>query len=364
MNTKETLLQKLNTLALQPSDTKALIGFDGYIDYIQKAVHSASANTRTYFDTITNFSTHVAAAAGKSAQIELRTHAVKMGGNAPIMSHALGSLGVENFCIGTLGHHQQINPVFSSMHSNCKLITIGASATSNALEFNDGKIILSEVAVFDEIELPHILQQTGKAQLVQMMRESTLLSFVDWANLPHCTKLWAQLLQLINEENVIGKTFFFDLCDPSKKTDTEINDALQVISKYTKAGTTVLGLNENEANKVYKALFNQLPSGTIESISQSIFNQLGIDVLMVHPVDCALAVSKEGCIKVMGHVVQQPKVLTGGGDNLNAGFCYALMNDFSFEEALLAAMGTSGAYVKNGYSPTVQELIQYIAENF
>jgi sugar/nucleoside kinase (ribokinase family) len=52
--------------------------------------------------------------------------------------------------------------------------------------------------------------------------------------------------------------------------------------------------------------------------------------------------------------------LTGGGDNLNAGFCLGLLNNLSIEECMLAGMATSGAYVQNGFSPSMDDLIEYL----
>lgn len=357
------LIQKLRKTGPFENET-ALIGFDGYIDYIQKVVRNTTRKSRRYFENITQMSEHILAAAGKSAQLELRTLAVKMGGNAPIMSHALGSLGTKNYCAGMLGD-TMIHPVFKVMHPNCELISLGPSATSNALEFDDGKLILSEVSTFDDLDWEYISKSEARTKVLDGIRESKLIAMVDWSNLPKCTSLWVDLFKIISKKNWKDKIFFFDLCDPSKNSRAEITSALEAVGQYSKIGETVLGLNENEALKVYRALFDKPTpeSANLIDTSQAIFDALSIDALLVHPVDRSILIKKETRIEVKGRVVQHPKILTGGGDNLNAGFCFGRLNNFTDEECLLTAMATSGAYVANGFSPDTEQLTDYL-KNF
>lgn len=350
------------------TDEKAMIGFDGYIDNIQKVVQSADsepagrqAGRRTYFKDISQLATHIAKAAGKSAQLELRTETKKMGGNGPIMSHALGSLGIKNYCVGMLGA-PDLNPVFDSMHSNCYPISLGPSATTNALEFEDGKLILSEVSTFDELDWDYIIKSKQEEAILNCMDNSQLIALVDWSNLPRCNRLWKDVYNIAKQYKWKNKIYFFDLCDPSKKSSTDIKDVLEIINLFSGIGKTILGLNENEALKIHQALVTNAPTQTetLSTIASAIFKSLSIDYLLIHPVDRCLLVTQEKQIEIKGAVVKNPKILTGGGDNLNAGFCFGLLNDFTNEECLLSAMATSGAYVQNGVSPNTEELITYL----
>jgi hypothetical protein len=292
-----------------------------------------------------------------------------MGGNAPIMAHALGCLGAENYCISMMGV-DEVHPVFKQMHFNCTLVSIGEPAVSHALEFDDGKLILSEVSSFDNVDLEYLLKIKDEKFILDIINESKLLSLVDWSNLPRCTNLWNSLYHLIKEHNVRDKIYFFDLCDPSKKTNLEILEALQVIEQFADVGKVILGLNENEALKIFYALHGVNPNdgnsikdfqlGDLTKVSSHIFEKLEVDMLLVHPVDRSIVVTKERLVQMQGKVINHPKILTGGGDNLNAGFCLGLLNNLSIEECMLAGMATSGAYVQNGFSPSMDDLIEYL----
>jgi len=308
-------------------------------------------------------------AAGKSAQIELVTKAIKLGGNAPILSHAIGSLGIVNHCVGTVGL-PAIHPVFKDLHTNSFLHSIGEPGISNALELDDGKLILSELSTFDSLTLEKIVSIIGEDFLCQRLIESDLVALVDWANLPLCTPLWLDLYHFLKTRNISNKIFFFDLCDPHKKNKQEVSEILKVIGCYQSLGKTILGLNENEAIQLFQGIREihaadknesiEFADNNLKQIVRFIFEHIQVDILLVHPVDSTIVVTHNETIELPGRMVAQPKLLTGGGDNLNAGFCFGLLHQFSLQECMLMGMATSGAYVQNGYSPNRDEIINYL----
>ena len=59
---------------------------------------------------------------------------------------------------------------------------------------------------------------------------------------------------------------------------------------------------------------------------------------------------------------KEPKILTGGGDNFNAGFCFSLFDEFNLRESLVIANAVSGSYVKTGISPDVPALREFLLQ--
>ncbi|MDZ7897344.1 MAG: hypothetical protein U5N85_04855 [Arcicella sp.] len=380
------LIKSLRNYQESGREFKVLVGFDGYVDKIQKVVKSKSGTTSVYYDTITQIADYVATLAGVSGQIEIRNLELKLGGNAPIMANSLGALGIKNTCIGTMGY-PDLNNVFEEMNPNCKVISIAEPAQTNALEFNDGKIILSEVSTFEQLTWTYVSAVAGMDNLTKWIYESQLVAFVDWANLNYCTDIWQGILEdiIVNlnptpsekEQNTFyfsnknltksdsngmrHKNFFFDLCDPSKRSKEEILAALAVISKYKPYGRVTLGINENEARKVYGALDgNDGETSDLQIITKYIFDKIAIHQLLVHPTDRSIICNKNGVFEVKGRLVPEPRILTGGGDNLNAGFCLGLLMDLPVQQTMLLGMANSGAYIANGGSPEIDDLIRYL----
>lgn len=380
------LIKSLRYYQESGREFKALVGFDGYVDKIQKVVKSKNGTTSVYFDTITQIADFMATFAGKSGQIEIRNLELKLGGNAPIMANALGALGIKNTCIGTMGY-PDLNNVFEEMNPNCEVISIAEPAQTNALECNDGKLIFSEVSTFEQLTWTYVAAIAGIDNLTKWIYESQLISFVDWANLNHCTDIWQGILEDIIEnlnpapsekernayyfssKNLFNgdsngmrhKNFFFDLGDPSKRSKEEILAALAIINRYKPYGKVTLCLNENEAQELYVSLEGEnLENTDLQTIIKYIFSKMSVHQVVVHPTDRSIICNKNGIFEVKGRLIPSPRILTGGGDNFNAGFCLGLVLDLPINQTMLLGMANAGAYMTNGVSPEMEDLIGYL----
>ncbi|MEM1326894.1 MAG: carbohydrate kinase family protein [Bacteroidota bacterium] len=356
--------EAIAALQADQKEIKVFVALDGYIDKIQKVVaRTPASNEREYFHSLATFGQQIQQSAGRSSQMEIVSEVVKFGGNAPIMAEALAALGIPNYCIGTFGE-AAIDSVFQAMHDDVELVSLGDAATTNALEFDDGKLMLSEVVAFKKIDWAFLKSKVGLDRLTKWIQEVDLIALVDWMNLPHATVIWNGILEEIIIPNQLKTPIFFDLCDPKKKTDEQILEVLQLISRYNEYTSATLGLNENEAIQIYDGLKRANGETQIQTElmdkCQYIFQAMNLDTLVVHPINGCYLIQRHQAIYVPGKVVTKPKISTGGGDNFNAGFCYGLLYDLSSEAAMLIGIATSGAYVQNGQSPSKDQLIDYL----
>jgi hypothetical protein len=305
-------------------------------------------------------------ACGKSGQVQMDTQRIKAGGNAPILSNALGKLGVPTYCLGSMGYPQQ-HAVFSGMDPLCETISVLEPGLSDAIEFDDGKLIFSELEVFETYTWKHIRKNVGLERVSRAIADSALIAFVDWANLPHASDIWQGVLDdVIRPSKRKDFLFLFDLCDPSKKTTQQIDEVLDLISSFSPYGKVTLGLNENEVLKVWSAFSgfdfvkdsDKMPP--VLEAGDFLYKSLNIDSLLVHPIDRSIVYRQHERIELQGRLVTRPKVLTGGGDNLNAGYCLGLLSGFTLSQCMLLGMAASGAYIENGASPDRQDIINYL----
>jgi hypothetical protein len=380
------LIKALNIYQKSGQNVKAIVGFDGYIDKIQKVVRSKNASQSVYYNTITEIADHVGTMAGVGGQIGIRNLEFKIGGNAPTMANSLGALGIKNTCIGTMGYPDLSN-VFEEMHPNCQVVSIAEPAQTNVMEFDDGKLSFSEESTFEQLTWTYVAAVAGMENLTKWIYESQLLSFVNWSEINHCTDIWEGILEDIvvklnpsPDEKEIGryyevnkkiadvegsgmrhKNFFFDLSDLSKRSKEEILTALSVINRYKPYGKVTLGMNENEARKVYQSLEGENKNTTdLQTVARYIFDKMTIHQVLIHPTDRSIVATQKQIFEVKGRLVPEPRILTGGGDNLNAGFCLGLVLDIPIEQTMLLGMANSGTYITNGASPNIEELVEYL----
>ncbi|MBU1093930.1 MAG: hypothetical protein KKH01_05665 [Firmicutes bacterium] len=352
-----------------PANLKMVIGFDGFIDEIIHVVDKRMDSEQfSRIETIELLAKRIEKASGLSTNIELVPVQKKIGGNGPIMCNALAKHEASINYIGALGV-PTIDDVFHGMANNVKLHSIATAGHTDALEFNDGKILLGKMTSLNNVTFENMISHLGKDELVKLLSETDLFATVNWSMLPYMTDLWKKILTEIVPllpKKVKKPIFFIDLADPEKREKEEIEEALGMLKLFKNHFFVVLGLNKKEAYDVANELDLLDDSSlvkmqvSLEDLNQALYEYLEVDSVVIHPVDRSCTFIKNQFYEELGPYVERPKLTTGAGDNFNAGFVLGLMLDLTPDQALLTGMATSGYYVRNAESPTFKQLISFI----
>ncbi len=343
----------------------ATVGFDGFVDEIIRVVDKrASLNEYTFVPTMTKLAEKVGGAAGKSTNMQLVVQRMKLGGNGPIMANALAGMGLKVTYIGNLGF-PNLHSVFEPMAKHAKIISIADPGHTDALEFEDGKIMLGKHETLGDVNWANIVKRVGLPTLKKLLTGSAFVAYVNWTMLPHMSDIWRQILSkaLPKAEPKHKPVVFFDLADPEKRTAADIREALDLIQKFGRFYRVILGLNQKEAHEIGEVLGINTADESKDSIAElaeKIFAALKIERLVVHPTAYAVAVDAKGAAVVDGPFCVRPLITTGAGDHFNAGFCLGNLLGFDKEMSLLVGVSTSGFYVRTGKSPSVADLVKFM----
>ena len=363
MNTPELRARcstRLRAAAPRVAGFTAFLGLDGFVDEILHVVDKRSSPAEFQrLTTIAAFAERLAAAAGKSANVELVPQRIKLGGNGPIMANALATLGLRVTYLGALGY-PRLHPVFEDFARRADVHSVNEPGHTDALEFEDGKIMLGKYAQFADLTWPNLQQRFGADRLLHHFAHADLVGFVNWTMIPTLSDVWESLLEelcpVLTEPR---RKIFFDLADPAKRTRDDIRRAAALISRFNAWFEVILGLNEREAFALAEALDlparPRTPEG-ITALALDLQHHLGIDTLAVHPTLYAVAASHGRAALVEGPRLRSIVLTTGAGDHFNSGFCLGKLLGFDNDLALLTAVATSGFYVSTGRSPGVSEL--------
>ena len=356
--------RKLRAAAPQLKTLKATVGLDGFVDEIIAVVdkrqrHDAYEPIRT----IDILGRKIIAAAGASSNYELIVKATKLGGNGPIMANALANLGMAVTYVGNLGF-PNIHPVFADLANKATIFSIGEPAHTDALEFDDGKLMLGKLTPLNDANWDNLMGRVGKEKLTELLTGSRLIAMVNWTMLPHMSRVWAQLLdEVIPNIERHNRKLFIDLADPEKRTSEDVLDALKLLTRFQDRVDVILGLNLKESVEIADVLGfagTSDPEAAIEENASAIRRELNLDCVVIHPRRGAAAARETESAFFPGPFVQQPKISTGAGDHFNAGFCLGQILGFSLSESLCAGVATSGYYVRSGESPTAEQLADFI----
>src|SRR5881392_2629821 len=157
--------RKLAEKAQSLKPIKAMVGLDGFVDEIIAVVDKRHDHGKfEAVKTIGHLGAKITAAAGESSNYELVVKQRKLGGNGPIMANALASFGFAVTYIGNLGY-PTIDPVFEPLSRRAKVHSIGEPGHTDALEFDDGKLMLGKHETLHDVNWDNLLSRVGRDKL-------------------------------------------------------------------------------------------------------------------------------------------------------------------------------------------------------
>jgi sugar/nucleoside kinase (ribokinase family) len=343
-----------------------LVGFDGFVDEICGVV--ATRRNATDYDlvpTIDGLSQRFAAAAGKSGNFEVVVKQRKLGGNGPIMANALAAFGLDVTYVGNLGY-PDLDPVFADFARRADVRSIAAPGHTDALEFEDGKLMLGKHETLNDVSWENITGRLGPETFERLLGRSRLVSMVNWTMLPQMSRIWAKLIgdvlgELPEWKNGPRRQIFVDLADPEKRTRDDVRYAVKLVGKMQPFADVTLGLNLGEAEQICGVLDLPAPQeATLPEAASAIRKTLDLHCCVIHPRAGAAAATSDGAVAFQGPFVKSPKISTGAGDHFNAGFMLGRLLDLDLTASLCCGVATSGHYVRTGQSPTQKDLADFV----
>lgn len=345
------------------SRSPSLVGLDGFVDTILHVVATRqSAEDYTRLTELAEFGARISAAAGLSANFEMVTQMVKLGGNGPIMANALCAFGSPVTYVGNLGS-PNLHPVFADLAGRAKVISLAEPGYTDAIEFDDGKLMFGKHDSLREVNWKNLASHLPPEKLAALFDSSALVALVNWTMLTGMTHIFDRLLTEVMPKLQKRPWMFFDLADPAKRTRDDIARALGLIAKFQKFASVILGLNLQEARQIGDVL-GLPPCGEthdgVASHAAEIRGRLGIDTVVIHPTAFAAAADANGRAAAQGPFIEKPRITTGAGDHFNAGFCIGCILGAPLDVSLQLGVGTSGFYVRSAQSPAAADLVQFL----
>ncbi|MEX2218376.1 MAG: hypothetical protein WD749_06405 [Phycisphaerales bacterium] len=357
----------------------ALVGFDGFIDEITDAVDRRSDMTPegyTRLRTIPALAARIGGAAGRSMNLELVIRERRWGGNGPLMAGALANLGAPVTYIGAVGDEEdptRIHPLYEQFAARCReVIPLGPPATTHALEFEDGKVMLNKPRAVQAVTWERLLGALGRERLIATVRRARLLGMVNWSLMGGVEGIWRALIEEVLPAIPAPErpSVFVDLSDPAKRTDEDLRRAAAMLARMNSLTPVTLGLNRAEAER-FAALHGLGLGGDDEEVPSflqraavTLRGALALSCVVIHAHRGAGAAAAEGDRPVSaafdGPFTPTPLISTGAGDHFNAGFAGARSIGLPLDESLAVACALAGAYVRDGHAPLRDRLLAFL----
>ncbi|MGM0443431.1 MAG: PfkB family carbohydrate kinase, partial [Fibrobacterota bacterium] len=274
-----------------------------------------------------------------------------------ILANALVQQNYDITYIGALGK-DVINPVYADFVDRCsEVISLTDPGHTDALEFNDGKLMLVKQSNLTEVNWDSLVAAVGRERVAELCTGVDLLALTNWTEIPGMNSLLRGFNEILAESDA-RPGVFIDLVDPAKRTDTDIREVIDIIVDMQVNSDVILGLNEHESAIIAQLL--DIEKEDLTERAAAIRERTGLHLIVIHPIAGAAYSSEQGASWIDGPYTPTPKLTTGAGDNFNSGFCNAWLSGLSHEECLAVGVCTSGYYVRECDSPDTAGLVDFM----
>lgn len=364
MMTYVELARLLAKQADQIGQLPVVTGFDGFVDEMISVVDQRQTlDAYKRIETITHFGEKISAAAGQSSLREIVINEVDPGGCAINMGDGLAAMGVPVTTFATAG--EPLHAAFADYAKKVRLVSWGAEpGRTLAYEFADGKLMFSAVSQLQNFNRDNLRHYLADGVFAKACAQAELIAITDWTLYPHMTDCWHFLLDEVFTRLPGKHQFFFDLVDPSSRSESDILAMLQALKRFTEVGEVTLGLNQNEANILCR--INNLdvspakvPRSAITQ-ARALLQCLGLKEVVIHSIKYAVAVDADEASHVFGPYCENPLKSTGAGDRFNAGYALGQILNLAMRARLKLACASSGFFVRHARSPSLEELVEFM----
>lgn len=374
----KSLFQQFSEILQKSKTSNILFGFDGFIDNIFQVLKKRYSLTEyELIEKISEFSDRIAAASGSSANMEVLLKKQSTGGF--VANTCRGIASIQNYgknitMIGCFGLPEP-DPLFINLFGKefgCTITSIGNPGKTNAYEFTDGKIMISEFTGVHKLTMETILNGYGKENLIQAIKNSDLFGIGYWSIGPHMTSIFRDLLQLMEANLDKSKRIklFFDLADVKKKPVEDLLVALEILKKFCNVADVTVSVNDKEAESLALSLGIELIKTSdnrtnFEEVGSRIFNKLEIMRFVIHSPKSAFGWIRTDKNRIISSIVPQAytskaKFTTSAGDMFNSGLCVSLLSDCSLDISLLMGNIMSAYFIRTGKAPGPEEFQTFL----
>ena len=342
---------------------KMLLGCDGFVDETYEIVEERmSPDEYTAFPKLKRFGELLVERADGGVGVELVWKRRCEGGCGINTGRIAACLGIKPILPGLYGEGE-IDPAFAQFKDDCELLSLGAPALTIALEFPDGKVLMSDLKAVSSLTWEDIVNRLGQERLGELCSGLDILGLGYWSLTSNFDDIFLGFMAQCAGDNP-PQRMFFDFADIKKKSSAAFMKSLDLIKSHNSRIPATFSLNEHEVLELFSRIGIERPALEPAAIASSLASarqKIGFDELVVHTPEFGAASSaSEG----EAHAIQERQTdvvrLAGAGDSFNGGYLCACLAGLPLKRRLVMANAATAFFVTHGTGPNREQLIAQI----
>lgn len=343
-------------------EEKVVFGFDGYIDRVREIVderqgQEAYRRIRQLDDLSEQIST--AAREERSILVEWIQSELRTGGLVCHVSSALGRLGFDPIMIGMFG--QPPRRAFLEEYGDFEMTSLGEPAYTDAIEFSDGKVMLTESGGMRSLDWETLRSEVGFDRLAEYLDGAAVFGMGYWTEIHDMVSIFEGLAdELVPTLSSPPDHVLIDPADVGKRPMGEIKRGRNALRRLDAIIPVTMSANHYETNAIADSLGASDAQRSHLDAAHSAREQLGISRFVAHgSTKSAIATPTDG-IAVDVPRTDDPMMTTGAGDHFNAGVVLGLLYDLKPHETVALGNAIAGCFVRQGDSPSVETIEAFL----
>ena len=342
---------------------KILLGCDGFVDETYEIVEVRKSQAEfTPMKKLRQFGELIVSRADGGVGVELVPKRRCEGGFGINTGRVAACLGLNPLLPGLYGS-PTIDPAYEEFKDICDLASLGDPALTIALEFGDGKILMSNLEAVSSLTWEDFKKHFGEEKLKEMFSGVDILGLGYWSLTANFDNLFQGFMGQY-ETLTPPRRMFFDFADIKKKSSESFIKSLELIRCFNSKIPMTFSLNEHEVSELFSRVGVEAPELKPAAIASALTvarEKIGFDELVVHTPDFAAASSAaEGEAFAIQDRQTNVVRLAGAGDSFNGGYICASLGDLPLKERLVIANAVTAFFVTHGTGPNKEELLAQI----
>ena len=342
---------------------KILLGCDGFVDETYEIVEERrSPSDFSAVEKLRSFGELLVDRSDGGVGVELVPKRRCEGGFAINTGRIAACLGVKPVLPGLYGG-VAIDPAYEEFKETCELHSLGDPALTIALEFTDGKVLMSNLEAVSSLTWSDIKNHFGKEGMKKLFSNVDILGLGYWSLTANFDEIFEGFMEQVEKENFPSR-MFFDFADIKKKSPESFLKTLEMIKAYNGKIPMTFSLNEHEVMELFLRIDVECRELTPTAMTEALSiarKKIGFDELVVHTPEFGAASSaKDGEAFALQERQTNVVRLAGAGDSFNGGFLCASLGELPLKERLVMANAATAFFVTHGTGPTKEEMISQI----
>ena len=343
---------------------RVVFGFDGYLDRVREVVADRSDPERyDRLDTLEGFGDRIerSVAADSSLSFEWLQHGTRTGGHTCHLARAFGHWGFDPAMIGMYG--DPVLDTFAEEFADYDLHTLGEPGYTDAVEFDDGKLMLIENGDTMDLDWATLTAAVDRETLRSRLDGATLLGTGYWAETPDLPDVLDGVADLWDEVDDPPGTVLVDPGDVRKLDSERLHSGTDAIGRLADRTRVVVSANRAETQLLAETYGDETAGDdSLEAQAGALRETFDASLFVAHGVDRSLVVSENGTASVAVPAVEDPELTTSAGDHFNAGLALALVSGVDPAGAVVVGNAVAGAFVRTGAPPGFEAVRAFVDE--